>query len=64
MVRLSQEEGDVALQEPHVREMDFTGRPMRGWVIVDTEGVASDEDLRRWTERAVLHVRTLPPKTR
>jgi hypothetical protein len=63
MVRLSKEEGDAALAEPHVHEMDFTGRPMRGWVIVDAEGVASHADLRRWTGRAVRHVRGLPPKT-
>jgi hypothetical protein len=64
MVRLSPEDGDAALKEPHVRAMDFTGRPMRGWVIVEAEGVASDSALRAWTDRAVRPLRTLPPKSR
>ncbi len=62
MVRLSQEEGEAALTEPHAREMDFTGRTMKGWVIVDAPGYSTDADLRRWVARAVGHVRTLPPK--
>jgi len=64
MVRLSPEDGDAALTEPHVREMDFTGRPMRGWVIIEGEGVASDAALQAWTDRVVRHVRGLPPKSR
>ncbi len=62
MVRLSPEEGESALQEPHAREMDFTGRPMRGWVIVDSEGLLSEQDLASWVDPAVRYVRTLPPK--
>lgn len=63
MVRLSKEEGDAALAEPHVREMEFTGRPMRGWVVVAAEGVTTGAELRDWTDRAVRYVRGLPPKT-
>lgn len=62
MVRLSQEQGDAVLAEPHVREMDLTGRTMKGWVVVDPPGYADDADLGRWVTRAVAHVRTLPPK--
>ncbi|ANH38513.1 hypothetical protein I601_2085 [Nocardioides dokdonensis FR1436] len=63
MVRLSAEEGESAVQEPYARKMDFTGRPMRGWIIVDSEGLSSEQDLGSWVDRAVRHVRTLPPKT-
>lgn len=62
MVRLPQEEGDAVLAEPHVREMDLTGRRMKGWVIVDKPGYADDADLERWVRRAVAYVRTLPPR--
>jgi hypothetical protein len=32
MVRLGPEGADRALDQPHVRPMDFTGRPMKGMV--------------------------------
>lgn len=52
-----------ALQEPHVREFDITGRPMTGWVLVTSAGLASDDVLADWIERAVEFVQTLPVKS-
>ncbi len=62
MVRLAAEEGAAALEEPHTRVMDFTGRPMKGWIIVDRAGYADDAALEAWVDRGLRHVRTLPPK--
>ena len=62
VVRLGEEEGEEALKEPHVREFDITGRPMRNWVLVGPEGVQDDEQLGAWIQRAVKFVRTLPAK--
>ena len=62
IVRLGSDEGDEALKEPHVKEFDITGRPMRGWVLVEPEGVESVDQLAGWIERAVKFVRTLPAK--
>jgi TfoX/Sxy family transcriptional regulator of competence genes len=53
---------DAALQEPSVREMDITGRPMAGWVLVEPSGFGRGENLRKWVELAVAHVATLPAK--
>ena len=53
---------DEALAEPHARPFDFTGRAMRGWVFVDHPGLAADEALEAWVERALGFVGTLPPK--
>lgn len=64
MVRLSQDEGESVLSEPHTREMDFTGRSMKGWVIVDAGGYATEASLGRWVRRGVRFCRTLPPKAR
>lgn len=61
IVRLGAEAGEAALSEPHARPMDVTGRPMKGWVTVDLEGLAGD-GLRVWLERAHAFVSTLPPK--
>src|SRR3954452_4735361 len=51
-----------ALLEPHVREFDITGRPMKGWVLVGSEGVEDDDQLRGWIQRAVKVVGKLPAK--
>ena len=63
MLRLNENLADEALRKPHVRPMDFTGRPMRNMVYVDTPGLRG-RALRTWVEKAADHVRTLPPKAR
>src|SRR5579871_1583986 len=52
IVRLGPDNYDDALLEPHVREFDITGRPMKGWVLVESEGVEDDEQLAGWIGRA------------
>ena len=47
---------------PHAREMDFTGRPMKGFVYVGCEGFESDRDLGRWIERGVRFAESLPAR--
>lgn len=61
MLRLGPEGEDAALDRPHVRPMDFTGRPMSGMVFVAQDGLRGAA-LRRWVEEAAAFVRTLPPK--
>ena len=62
IVRLGKGEGEVALLEPHVKEFDITGRTMKGWVLVEPEGIQDDYQFTDWIERAVKFVRTLPAK--
>jgi TfoX/Sxy family transcriptional regulator of competence genes len=62
IARLGSERGDKALLEPHVKKMDITGKPMKGWVLVEPDGVESDERLSNWIEQAIEFVRTLPQK--
>ena len=62
IVRLGPEQAEEALREPHVSEFDITGRPMKGWVLVEPKGVENDEQLKDWIERATTFVRTLPTK--
>jgi TfoX/Sxy family transcriptional regulator of competence genes len=61
MVRLGTSAADEALGRPHVRPMDFTGRPMKGMVFVEPGGLAG-AGLRQWVEAAAEHARGLPPK--
>ena len=61
-VRLGPDQAEEALLEPHVREFNITGRPMKGWVAVETKGVEDDDQLSGWTQRAVNFVGKLPAK--
>jgi TfoX/Sxy family transcriptional regulator of competence genes len=62
MLRLGEDAADAALDEPHTRPMDFTGRPMKNMVYVAPEGLEDDAELRRWVGRAVAFAGSLPPK--
>ena len=62
IARLGPDQGDEALLEPHVRKMDITGKPMKGWIMVEPEGVEGDGQLKDWIERATKFVKTLPKK--
>lgn len=61
MVRLGPEGADRALDQPHVRPMDFTGRPMKGMVFVEPAGLHGNA-LRHWVGAAATYARSLPPK--
>ena len=62
MVRVGPEQYDRVLREPYARPMDFTGKPLKGFVYVGVNGFASDEDLESWITRCEQFVDTLPPK--
>ena len=62
IARLGIEQAEIALTEPDVREMDVTGRPMRGWIIVEPDGIDGDRQLTRWIDLSMTFVRTLPAK--
>ena len=50
MARIGSEKHESALQEKGCHPMDFTGRPMKGYVFVTPEGFDSDNDLERWVQ--------------
>jgi hypothetical protein len=62
MVRVGPDAHADALAQPHARPMDFTGRPMKGFVFVDPPGYADDGSLSAWVDRGVRFVTSLQPK--
>lgn len=62
VVRVGPAHYEDALEQPYTRAFDFTGRPMKGWVMVAPDGYESDLDLRNWVQRGVDFARSLPPK--
>jgi TfoX N-terminal domain len=62
IVRVAREEYDSALAEPHTRQFDFTGRPMRGFVCVTPEGLEDDNALASWVDSGADYAASLPAK--
>jgi TfoX/Sxy family transcriptional regulator of competence genes len=53
MVRVREKDMSSALRQPHVRPMDFTGKPLRGFVYVAPPGVATERSLQEWVRKGV-----------
>jgi TfoX/Sxy family transcriptional regulator of competence genes len=64
MVRVDPEDTDALLAKPHARPFEMRGRPMRGWLRVEAEGVRTKRQLEPWVKRGVAYARSLPSKRR
>jgi hypothetical protein len=62
MLRLGADGVRAALRQPHTREMDFTGKPMKTMVYVGPDGLGSSQTLGKWLRLAIAYSATLPPK--
>lgn len=62
MARVGPDAYDDALENPHARPMDFTGKPMKGMVYVTPEGTADSGTLEEWVNRCLAFSLSLPPK--
>jgi hypothetical protein len=62
MARVGPDQYEAALKKPHVRKMDFTGKPLKGFVFVAPEGFESDNALADWIGLCTDFVATLPAK--
>lgn len=60
IVRLGPDDASRLLQMPFARVFDMTGRPMKGWVLVDA--AVPDDELSYWVEKAVSFAASLPAK--
>lgn len=63
MVRVMPDEYDAAMKRPHTRAFDFTGKPMKGFVVVLPKGYDSAKTLKAWVEIGAKYARSLPAKT-
>ena len=61
MVRVGRDHWEAALGEPHVAEMDFTGRSMKGIIYVMPDGLVGEE-LTKWVDAGLRFASSLPPK--
>ena len=62
IVRVDPEKHTALLRKPHTKPFDLTGKPMKGWLLVEADGVKTDKHLSAWVKEGVEFALTLPPK--
>jgi TfoX/Sxy family transcriptional regulator of competence genes len=62
IVRVDPEKHEKLLKKPHAKIFDITGRPMKGWLIVEADGIRTARQLNTWIKEGVEFALTLPPK--
>jgi TfoX/Sxy family transcriptional regulator of competence genes len=62
MIRVRPDSYETMLSQPHVRKMDFTGKPLKGFLYIDAKGTGSEKDLRKWVLKGVEFAKSLPAK--
>jgi TfoX/Sxy family transcriptional regulator of competence genes len=62
MLRVGPDKYQYALSLKHAVKMDFTGKPLKGFIFVKPAGYKSEKDLRKWLELGLKFVSSLPAK--
>ena len=62
IVRLAPEQTDQALSERHTRIFDLSGRPMKGWILVQPKGLTTEDALVKWIQVGLKYASALPAK--
>lgn len=62
IVRVEPERHGTLLKKPHAKPFDLTGKPMKGWLVVEAEGCKTEKQLGAWVKEGVEFASTLPPK--
>lgn len=53
MCRIDPARSEEVLDKTGCREMDFTGKPMKGWVMIDDSGMKNQAELKFWIDLAL-----------
>ena len=62
IVRIDPEKQDALLKKPHTKPFDLTGKPMKGWLLVEADGFKTEKQLDAWIKVGVEFASSLPPK--
>jgi TfoX/Sxy family transcriptional regulator of competence genes len=62
VVRVNPEKHGDLLKTPHAKPFDLTGKPMKGWLLVEADGVKTERQLRTWVKEGIEFASMLPPK--
>jgi TfoX/Sxy family transcriptional regulator of competence genes len=62
IVRIDPEKQNSLLKKSHAKPFDLTGKPMKGWLLIEAEGVKTEKQLSAWVKEGVEFASSLPPK--
>lgn len=62
MARVGPDQYANCLKDKHAKEMTFTGKPLKGMVYVESDGISTEVQLTKWIEKCLHFVSTLPEK--
>ena len=62
IVRIDPAETEAAIKQKYVRIFDITGKPMKGWILVDAKGLTDEKSLAKWVDTGVAYAQSLPAK--
>ena len=62
IVRVDPDKHTKLLKKTGAKVFDITGRPMKGWLIVDADGYKTAKQLSAWVKEGMEFALTLPPK--
>lgn len=62
IVRTDSATSQKQMQKDHVRPFDITGKPMKGWFMVASEGWPTDSAMSEWLTMGLEFALTLPEK--
>lgn len=62
LLRVDPTQTETLLTDPRAQPFVMRGRDMSGWLHIDVDTSATDDELNRWIEHSLGYVRSLPPK--
>lgn len=62
VVRVDPEKQEALLKKPHAKPFAFSGKPMKGWLLVGPPGCKTDKQLSSWIKQGIEVASALPPK--
>lgn len=58
MIRVISEKYEKALESPHTRPMDFTGKPMKEFLYIDPQGFETEVQITEWINLGIEHAKS------
>jgi hypothetical protein len=62
IVRVDPESHSMLLKKTNAKPFDITGKPMKGWLLVEPGGLRTSKQLVAWVKKSIEFASTLPPK--
>jgi len=62
VVRLDPGQAELALKQPYTRIVEQSGQALKGWILVQPEGLASEAVLAKWIQAGWKYTAALPAK--